>query len=60
MLNAVMGLNNIASTLGGEKGQNTSKNSAKSSKGDFTEGKIIFLTLTVYQVGDTNHVYRNP
>jgi len=55
-----MGLNNIASTLGGEKGQNTSKNSAKSSKGDFTEGKIIFLTLTVYQVGDTNHVYRNP
>jgi len=42
MLNGVTGVKNIASTLGGEKGENTSKNSTESSKNYFTRGRIVF------------------
>jgi len=42
MLNAVTEVSVIASALGGEKGQNTSKNSAKGSKNYFTLGRIKF------------------
>jgi len=45
MLDAVIGVHNIASTLGGEKGQNTSKNSDKHRMNYFTQRRIMFWIL---------------
>jgi len=42
MLNAVTEINDIASTLGGEKGQNNSKNNAEGNKNYFTQERIMF------------------